>query len=51
MNDDYSYYARRADEQRKWAAAASSPDARRRHLELAELYAARARALAPNAAA
>jgi hypothetical protein len=46
MTDDQDYYARRADEQRQWAAAAGSPEARRRHLELAELFAARSRALA-----
>jgi len=50
MHDDHIYYARRADEQRQWAAAAGTQEARRRHLELAELFAARSRALALSAA-
>ena len=50
MDDDQAYYARRADEHRQWAAAAGSHDVRRRHLELAELFAARSRALARSAA-
>ena len=37
MEDDRSYYARRADEQRRAAEQAESEEARRRHLELAEL--------------
>jgi hypothetical protein len=45
-DDDQTYFARRADEQRQFAAAAGSPEARRRHLELAELFAARSRAFA-----
>lgn len=50
MQDDHIYYQRRADEQRQWAAAAGSHEARRRHLELAELFAARSRALGMKAA-
>jgi len=42
MNDNRHYYARRAAEQRDLAERADDPDARRIHLELAELLAERA---------
>ncbi len=41
MDDDRLYYARRAEEQRRAAAAAGSDRARRLHLELAALLAAK----------
>ena len=41
MTDDRIYYARRAAEQRDLAARAANDDVRRRHLELAELMAAK----------
>lgn len=41
MTNDRIYYARRAAEERDAAARARTDDARRRHLELAELLAAR----------
>jgi hypothetical protein len=44
MTDDRAYYARRAAEQRDHAARAGDDAVRRRHLELAGLLAARARA-------
>jgi hypothetical protein len=40
MDNDQIYYARRAEEQRRAAEAAQSEDARRRHLDLAQLLAA-----------
>ena len=42
MIDDRTYYARRAAEQRDYAQRAGNDDIRRRHLELADLLAARA---------
>ncbi len=42
MNDDRIYFARRAEQERRAAALARGDDARRRHLELAELLSARA---------
>jgi len=42
MEDDRTYFARRAAEQRRVAARARDQDSRRRHLELAALLAARA---------
>ncbi len=44
MKDDRSYFARRAEDQRRAAAHAADADIRRRHLELATLLAARAAA-------
>ncbi len=41
MTDDRIYYARRAEEEREAAARARSETARRLHLELARLLAAR----------
>ena len=41
MDDDQTYYANRAEEQRRAAAHARSDEARRLHLELAALLAAR----------
>lgn len=41
MTEDRIYYARRAAEQRDAAAQAHSEDARRRHLELADLLSAK----------
>jgi hypothetical protein len=41
MTEDRIYYARRAAEERDAAARARTADARRRHLELAELLSAR----------
>ena len=41
MTDDRIYYARRAEEERAAAARAGSDTARRLHLELADLFAAR----------
>ena len=42
MNDDRDYYSRRAEEQRHCAERSDDPSARRIHLELAALLAARA---------
>ncbi|GEM_PF-4825431 len=44
MTDDRSYFARRAEDQRRAAAHARDAEVRRRHLELAALLAARAAA-------
>ncbi|HEV2816510.1 MAG TPA: hypothetical protein VGW40_04725 [Allosphingosinicella sp.] len=44
METDRAYYARRAEEQKRAAARAADAEARRRHLELAALLAARERA-------
>lgn len=41
MEPDDLYYARRAEHQRRAAEEADSEEARRRHLQLAELLAAR----------
>jgi len=41
MGDDRTYYASRAEEQRRAAAHARSDETRRLHLELAALLAAR----------
>lgn len=41
MTNDHIYYARRAAEERDAAARAQSDDAKRRHLELAELLSAK----------
>jgi hypothetical protein len=43
MESDRSYFARRAAEQRRAAEDAGSEEARRRHLQLADLLAARLR--------
>ena len=37
MEDDRSYYARRAEAEWRNAAAAQDPETRRRHFELAEM--------------
>ena len=37
MEDDRSYYARRAEAEWRNAASAQDPEARRRHFELAEM--------------
>lgn len=37
MEDDRSYYARRAEAEWRNAASAEDPDTRRRHFELAEM--------------
>ena len=44
MESDRAYYARRAEEQKRAAARAIDAEVRRRHLELADLLAARQRA-------
>lgn len=41
MEPDDLYYARRAEDQRRAAEEADSEEARRRHLQLADLLAAR----------
>ena len=48
--EDHSYHLERAQKCRELAAAATDPDVRRRHEELAELHAGRA-ALYSNVAA
>ena len=42
MESDYRYYSRRADEERRRAMHAITPEARERHTELARLFAAKA---------
>lgn len=42
MEDEHLYYRRRAEEHRRFAEAALSEEARRRHLQLAEMLAAKA---------
>ena len=40
MDNDLTYYARRAEQERRAAAAAQNDDVRRRHLDLAQLLSA-----------
>jgi hypothetical protein len=42
MESDVRYYSRRADEERRRALHALTPEARERHKELASLFAAKA---------
>lgn len=42
MESDHRYYSRRADEERRRAMHAITPEARERHKELARLFAAKA---------
>ena len=48
MEDDRSYYARRAEDEWRAAASASSDATRRRHLELSEMLRLRARLQPPR---
>ena len=42
MESDHRYYSRRADEERRRALHALTPEARERHKELANLFASKA---------
>jgi hypothetical protein len=42
MESDHRYYSRRADEERRRALHALTPEARERHKELASLFASKA---------
>ena len=42
MESDVRYYTRRADEERRRALHALTPEARERHIELADLFASKA---------
>ena len=42
MESDHRYYSRRADEERRRALHALTPEARERHKELANLFAGKA---------
>jgi hypothetical protein len=47
MESDFRYYSRRADEERRRALHALTPEARERHKELASLFASKAAQRAP----
>ena len=42
MESDHRYYSRRADEERRRALHALTPEAKERHMELAALFASKA---------
>jgi len=46
MESDLTYFARRAEEERSAAAQAAHPEARQRHVEMAERYEDLVRAIA-----
>jgi acyl-CoA reductase-like NAD-dependent aldehyde dehydrogenase len=48
MESDQRYYSRRADEERRRALHALTPEARERHKELAKLFASKAGKPAPR---
>jgi hypothetical protein len=48
MESEGTYYSRRAQEEREAAMKAAHPKARQAHLELAEAYEGRTRAVAAN---